>query len=144
MSLPATPLETALATVFPDYALESLRARFLHVVTSDHAPAASARAAVQMAYETELRTPLRRTIDISPGIADELVGTRLRFLEISNAMTSFTFLSAPAMTAITDLAILPAHYVRFLESYLQAPSPKYRMCALAVALCFAAAHFGEL
>ena len=143
-TLPITPLETALLTAFPDYALDSLRTRFLYAVTSDHAPEASARAVVQMAYETELRAPLRRMRDIAPGIADERVPTRLRFLEISDAMASFAFLFAPALTALASLAILPESYIRFLQSYLDAPSPRYRMCAVAALLCFTAIHFGDL
>ena len=144
MILPQTSLETALLQAFPDYAIESLRTRFLFATTTDHVDDEAARATVQMAYETELATALTRTIAIEPGIAEELVETRRRFLAIDADMTSFAFLVAPAFTAITTLGVLPGSYVRLLESYTEAPTPKYRVCALAVVLCFAAAHFGDL
>jgi len=143
-TLPITPLETALATSFSDEALEALRARFLYAVTSDHIVAASVRAAVQMAYETELSAALSKRIALYPGIADELVATRRKFLAIDQDMASFRFLSAPALTAALTLDILPGSYMRFLEGYIQAPDPRYRMCGLAVLLCYAAAFFGDL
>jgi hypothetical protein len=142
--LPTTPLETALLAEFPDYALESLRTRFLYFVTSDHAPADSVRAVVQMAYETELGVPLSRTIAIVPGIAAETVSTRRRSLSIDEDMQSFMFLYEPALKALDTLEILPRSYVRFLESYIRAPYSRYRMCALATLLCFSAVHFGDL
>lgn len=143
-TLPITPLETALLGPFSNGALELLRSRFLYVVTTDHTPTESVRAVVQMAYETELGTALSRTIAIAPGIADELVTTRQRFLTIDVDMKPFVFLYVSALKAFNILKILPRNYVRFLKTYLQAPTPRYRMSAVATLLCFAAVHFGDL
>ncbi len=142
--IPITPLESALVQVFSDEALEGLRTRFLYVVTSDHVSAESARAVVQMAYETELSAALSKTIVLSPGIADELVATRRRFLSVDTDMIPFTFLIDPAFEAMATLLILPKSYLRFLDTYVRAPNPRYRMCGLAALLCYAAAHFGDL
>jgi hypothetical protein len=137
-------LEQALLQPFADYALESLRTRFLYAVTSDHAPVASARAIVQMAYETELRAPLIKTIAPVPGIAAEMVPTRRRHLEIDADMATFNFLYEPALASLDALAVLPLSYIRFLRSYVNAPYPNYRMSALSTILCFAAAVLGGL
>lgn len=144
MTIPISPLEQTLLQPFADYALESLRTRFLHAVTSDHVLTSSARAVVQMAYETELRAPLIKTIAPIPGIAEEIVASRRRHLEIDADMATFAFLYEPAMTAMSALTVLPDSYIRFLRSYLQAPYPRYRMCALSAILCFAAATLGGL
>ena len=143
-TLPITPLESALIQVFPDEALEALRARFLYAVTTDHAPEDSVRAAVQMAYETELSAPLSKKVAIYPGIAAELVATRRRFLDIDTDMAAFHFLITPAFAAAQTLVILPTSYLRFLDSYVQAQNPRYRMCGLAALLCYAATYFGDL
>jgi hypothetical protein len=97
-----------------------------------------------MAYETELRAPLIRLIAPVPGIAEETVPTRRRHLEIDADMATFAFLYEPALTSLSALAVLPDSYIRFLRSYLQAPYPRYRMCAVATILCFAAAVLGGL
>lgn len=97
-----------------------------------------------MAYETELSAALISTIAPVPGIAEESVSTRRRFLEIDNDLADFNYLYEPALSALEELVILPSSYVRFLRKYTEAPYPKYRTCTLAVILCFAAAFFGGL
>ena len=141
-TIPISPLEQTLLQPFADYALESLRTRFLYAVTSDHAPAASARAVAQMAYETELRAPLIKTLAPVPGVAEEVVATRRRHLEIDSDMATFNFLYEPALSALDALAVLPLIYIRLLRSYLNAPYPNYRMSAVSAILCFAAAVLG--
>jgi hypothetical protein len=143
-SIPTTPLETALLQPFTDDALEALRSRLFYAVTSDHVDAESARAIVQMAYETEVGASLTRVVAIAPGIAEELVPTRRRFLSIDADMVSFAFLYDPALAALRSLEVLPTPYVVFLESYVRATTPRYRMCGLSALLCFAAAHLGDL
>lgn len=143
-TLPITPLETALTARFPDNALETLRARFLYVVTSDHDTVESVRATVQMAYETELGVVLSKRIAIAPGIAEELVETRQRFLQIDGNLVPFRYLVDPALAAAKTLRILPASYLRFLTTYVEAPDPRYRVSSLAVLLCYAATYFGDL
>ena len=143
-AIPISPLEQALLVPFVNPALEELRSRLLHVVTSSHDLNAAVRVVVQMAYETELMAALGQTIAQVPGIAEELVATRRRFLAIDEDMTNFKYLYDPALDALEELVILPSCYVRFLRAYTGAPYPKYRMCTLAVILCFAAASLGGL
>jgi hypothetical protein len=114
-SIPISPLEQALLVPFTNPALEELRSRFLHVVTSDRNSSAAVRAVVQMAYETELSAALSQTIAQVPGIAEAWISTRRRFLEIDNDMAPFNYLYDPALDAVEALAILPSSYVHFLS-----------------------------
>lgn len=138
-TLPLSPLELALLQPFTVPALEALRVRFMYNATTDHVPETTARAVVQMAYDTEIRAPLSKTGPIAPGVAAVVLPTRRRFLEIDADMTPYSFLIEPALQALETSGILPPHYVRLVRTFVNAPYPKYRMSGIAAILCFTAA-----
>jgi len=133
-----TPFEDKLLTALPHYALEQLRTRFLFAVTTGRTPNRSARAALQLAFETELSASLTKVVRILPEVKRTLVCDRRRYLEIALDMAQYKFLLEPALVAASAAAFLPDSYLDLIRNHLNSPYPRYRVSAIAALLCFSA------
>ena len=129
-----SPFELKLLEPLPSYPLEQLRQRFLYAVTGSYDTVMSARAAAQMAFETEIGAALAKLIELPPEVATSRVCPRRTFLAIDADMQRFSFLFGPALDAAT---FLPDSYVRLFRQHLGQPYAKYRVCATAALLCAA-------
>jgi hypothetical protein len=138
-----SPFELRLLRPLPMYALEQLRTRFLHVVTTTHEPVKSARATLQMAYDTEIGATLTKLITVAPDVFSSRVCERRRFLEIDADMRVFKFLWAPALDVIREDGFVPLQYVELLERHFVSEYPRYRVSAIAALLCLAASYLVE-
>lgn len=123
----------------PSYPLEALRQRFMFIVVSDHAPNAAARATLQMAVDTELRVALLKTFDLAADVVDSNVCQRRRYIDVDHDMRLMRFLVGPALDALADAPGVPLQYVDLIRRYATADYPRYRMSAVAAALCLATA-----
>lgn len=123
----------------PSYALEALRQRFLFVVVSDHAPKFGVRAVLQMAVDTELRVALLKMFDLAADVVDSNVCQRRRYLDVDHDMRLMRFLVGPALDALAEVPGVPTQYVDLIRRYSTADYPRYRMSAIAAALCLATA-----
>ncbi len=132
-----TRFELKLLQTLPSYALEQLRSRFLFFVTSTRIPKMTARSTFQLAFETEIGAALYKVAPITIDVQESHVCERRRYLEIDQDMASFQFLLRPALNAAT---FLPPGYVKLLSRHLASPYARYRVCATAALLCFAAAY----
>ena len=134
----STLFEEKLQQPLPDYALEQLRVRFMHAVTTTHARIPSARAVFQLAYETEIGTALNKIAPIPPDVQEAVVCERRSYLDVDADMKAFSFLINPALEALLKNRTLPSMYVDLLRTHVTAPYAKYRVCGIAAVLCFAA------
>lgn len=135
-----SPFEEKLLLPLQDYALEQLRARLmLLVVTPAAPPARAARAVLQMALETELRAVLAKLIEIAPDVATSNVCERRRYLQIDIDMRTHRYLIGPAFTALAKVPDVPRPYAELVQRYGRSAYPRYRVAALAAALCLAVA-----
>ena len=132
--------ELKLQQPLPSYALEQLRTRFMHAVTTTHAPVASARAVFQMAYETEIGTALIKVVDIPQDAQVAVVCERRSYIDIDADMQQFSFLLNPAMEAALALGYLPKEYVALFDTHIRSKYAKYRMCGIAAFLCMTAQY----
>lgn len=135
--------ELRLLRPLPMYALEQLRVRFLHVVTTTQEPVKAARAVLQMAFDTEIKAALAKIITLAPDVLSSRVCERRRFLEIDADMQLFKFLWAPALDAVREREFIPFQYVELLERHYEAAYPRYRVSAIAALLCLAASYLVE-
>jgi len=135
--------EQRLMRPLPMYALEQLRVRFLHVVTTSKEQAKVARSVLQMAFDTEIGATLAKLITVAPDALTSRVCERRRFLEIDADMQAFKFLWAPALDAVREQEFLPLKYVELLELHYEAAYPRYRVSAIAALLCMAASYLVE-
>lgn len=139
-----SPFELKLLQPLPLYAVEQLRTRFLHVVTSSREPTKNARAILQMAFDTEVGTTLAKLITLAPDVRSSRVFERRRFLEIDADMRMFKFLWAPALDALREQGSIPSNYVDLLERHYEAAYPRYRVAAIAALLCITASYLVEV
>lgn len=130
--------ETKLITPLPSYALEQLRQRFLFTITTTATPNKSARALLQMAFETEVGEILVKMMTPPAGFAESNVCERRRFIDIDKAMQLHGYLLGPALAELQNTPGIPPSYMDFLRRYAIAQYPRYRMCTIAVVLCLAA------
>lgn len=131
--------EEKLLQALPSYGLDSLRLRLLFAIVDDHALDKGARAMLQMAFETELRTPLARLITLPAGVTESNVCQRRRFLDIDRDMQLHRYLIGPAFSELGANPLVPVEYVNMLQAYSVAAYARYRMCALAATVCLATA-----
>lgn len=131
----SSDFESKLMQPFPSYALEQLRARFLHVLTTTHDVKKSARVCFQMAYETEIGTILYKLLTAPADLFKYKVCERRRYIEIDRDMQLQRFLIGPALDEISAIPNMPSPYMDYLTRYLVSDYPRYRMGALATALC---------
>lgn len=133
----STAFELRLLKPFDDYALEQLRQRFLFSLTSPADMKKSARALFQMAYETEVGVVLAKMIPLPASVPESNVCERRRFRDIDKDMQLHRFLVVPALDALEETPNMPAPYMDLIRRYATADYPRYRVCALAAALCLA-------
>lgn len=133
-----TAFETKLLQPLPIYALEQLRQRFLHAVTSTRDLKKSARATAQMAFETEAGVALAKLIELPPDVFSSVVCERQKFLTIDAEMDNYSFLVAPALDAAAEARFMPDSYVRFFATYINQPYASQRICGIAALLCISA------
>jgi len=132
------PAARKLLEPLPLYAVEQLRSRFLHAVTSTHDPVAAALRTVQMAFETEIGVALAKVVSVLDPDRQLVVPGARRYLEIDADMRAFSFLVDPAVAAVEQTAILPGAYLDLLRRYLGGAYPRYRISAIAALLVLAA------
>ena len=128
-----------MAKPLPSYALESLRQRFLFVVVDDHSIKAGVRATLQMAVDTELRVVLFKMLELAVDVVDSNVCQRRRYLDVDRDMKLMRFLIGPALDELAVAPTMPVQYVDLIRRYTTADYPRYRMGAIAAALCLATA-----
>lgn len=133
----STAFEVRLQTPFDDYALEQLRQRFLFTLTTAAGAKKSARVLFQMAYETEIGAVLAKMIPLPVSVPASNVCERRRFIDIDKDMQLYRFLVGPALDALEETPNMPAPYMDLVRRYATANYPRYRVCALAAALCLA-------
>ncbi len=131
-------LEVALARVLGPYSLEQLRTRFLFSVVDSRNIADGVLVAAQMAIETEIGVILTKVISPSPSVPGTVVASRRRFLDVDKDLRANRFLIEPALDALASLGA-PEPYVSLLRRHLAGDYSRYRVCATAAALSFAAA-----
>ncbi len=129
--------ERQLLTPLASYALEQLRLRVLFTLTDTHDYVQSARALLQMAFETEAGTVLVKMIDLSPDVLQTKVCPRRHYIDVDSDLRAFSFLFEPALSDISTK--IPDPYVNFLRRFLSSDYPRYRVSATATLLCLAAA-----
>jgi hypothetical protein len=131
--------ELRMAAPLPSYALEALRQRFLFVVVSNHSPKKGARVVLQMATETELRVALLKMLDLAVDVVDSNVCERRRYIDVDYDMKLMRFLIGPALDELAATPLVPSQYVDLIRRYVASDYPRYRMGAIAAALCLATA-----
>lgn len=135
-----SPFEQALLRPLPSFPLEQLRRRFLYAATTNHDLVKSARATLQMAFDTEVGAALEKVISFPPDALTSNVCQRRRFLDVDADLRSFSFLLPPALDSAEKAGFLPQPYVNLLKLHLGSPYPRYRVAATAALLCFAAQY----
>lgn len=131
-------LETALGRSFAPYGIEQLRTRFLFSVVNSRSATEGAVVAAQMAFETEIGVILTKMTAPSPSVPGTIVASRRRFLDVDFDLRSNRFLIEPALDDLHGLGA-PEPYVGLLRRHLSGDYPRYRVCATAAVLSFAAA-----
>lgn len=131
--------ELKMMRALPDYALEQLRQRVFYAVTTDHARIRSARAILQMGFETELNATLNKIVRPAPDVLAARVCERRRYLDIDRDLQQYRFLIGPALEAM--IQAVPAPYARLLRRYIGSDYARYRVSGVCALLCFATAHF---
>ena len=129
--------ERQLLATLKSYPIEQLRLRTLYTVTTTHDYIQSARALLQMAFDTEAGAVLVKMINLSPDVLKTKVCPRRRYLDVDADLHSFKFLIEPALTALGEK--VPSPYIDFLRRFLSSDYPRYRVSAVAALLCLAAA-----
>lgn len=129
-----TYIEMKILRQLPHYAIEQLRTRFLHAITTNHDLRKGARALAQMAYETEIGAAIFKVVPVPAEIPMSNVCERRRYLDIDVDMKKYFFLLGPALQDLRDEGILPDSYVRLFETHLASPYARYRVCAMAALL----------
>lgn len=135
--------ELRLLKPLPKYALEQLRVRFLASITTTGEPTKAARAALQMAFETELGSVLAKLITLAPDVLSSKICERRTHLQVDTDMAKYSFLWKPAIDDVRALNILPSYYVDMLEAHYASPYPRSRACTIAVLLGVAASYLIE-
>jgi hypothetical protein len=131
-------LEAALARPLAAYGIEQLRTRFLFSVVSSRSPAEGAIVTAQMSLETEIGVILTKVISPSPSVPGTVISTRRRFLDVDKDLRSNRFLIEPALDDLLALRA-PEPYVGLVRRHLASDYARYRVCATAALLSFAAA-----
>lgn len=134
----SSAFELRLRTPLPTYGLESLRQRFMFFVTNSHEPVKSARVVLQMAFETEMKATLVKLIDLPADVMRSNVCQRRGFIPIDRDMAAMRFLVEPALNELAAVPNVPVEYVDLIRRYAISDYPRYRVCAIADALCLAA------
>jgi hypothetical protein len=132
------PLEVALGRPLAPYGIEQLRTRFLFSVVGSRSAAEGAVVAAQMAFETEIGVILTKMTAPSPSVPGTVVASRRRFLDVDLDLRANRFLIEPALGDLLGLGA-PEPYVGLLRRHLSGDYPRYRVCATAAVLSFAAA-----
>lgn len=133
----STAFEIRLLKPFDDYALEQLRLRFLYSLTSPADQKKSARVLLQMAFETEIGAAIAKMIALPASVPESNVCERRRFGDVDKDMQLHRFLVGPALDALEETPNMPAPYMDLIRRYATTDYPRYRVCALAAALCLA-------
>lgn len=133
-----TALEIVLGFSLVPYGLEQLRTRFLFSVVDSRSAREGALVAAQMAFETEIGVILTKMIAPSPSVSSTVVASRRRFLDVDMDLRANKFLVEPALDDLRGLGA-PDPYVGLLRRHLSSDYPRYRVCATAATLSFAAA-----
>lgn len=134
-----SPFETRLLRPLSTYAIDQLRARLLFVVVDDHDAVKGARALLQMVCEAELKAVLVKVMTLTNDVLTSKVCGRRKFVEVDADMRSHGYLVAPAVAELKALPDMPRPYVDLVTRYLKSHYPKYRVAAMAMVVCLAAA-----
>lgn len=131
--------EARMARPLPTYALESLRQRFVLLAVNDQSIRHGVRAVLQMAMETEMRAILLKMVDLAADVSTSNVCSRRGYLDIDKDMQRMRFLIGPALDELAALSAIPSQYVDLVRRYASSAYARYRMGAIAAALCLATA-----
>lgn len=134
---PSSPFETRLLQPMATYALEQARQRFLFSLTTTHEFVKSARVLLQMAFETEVGAILSKQLTPPADLDTSIVCERRRYVDVDQDMQLQRYLIGPMMDDLAATPNMPGPYADFLGRYLGAALPRYRMSAVATALCVA-------
>jgi len=134
---PASTFELRLLKPLPTYALEQLRLRFMFALVSPADQTKAARVAFQMAFETEIKAVLIKMVSLPASVPESVVCERRHFVDIDRDMHAQRFLVGPALDELETTPNMPSPYMDLLRRYASTDYPRYRMCALAAALCLA-------
>lgn len=134
-----SPFEMRLQNPLPMYAIDQLRLRLLFAVTDNHDITKGARALLQMACETELKTVLVKVMTLATDVLPSNVCGRRKYVEVDADLRQHSYLVAPAIDELKTLPTLPRQYVDLVTRYLESHYPKYRVSALAATVCLATA-----
>jgi hypothetical protein len=136
---PSSALELQILRAIPTYALEQLRQRLLYALTTSRAPTTSARVLIQMILDTEVGVALQKIVSFPPDTGDVVVCERRRYIDVDADMQLQGFLVNPALAALAGYAKIPTPYVDLVSLYANSDYPRYRVSALAAAVCMGAA-----
>ena len=92
---------------------------------------------MQMAFETEVGAILVKQITPPAGLATSTVCERRRYIDVDIDIQAQSYLINPALTDLANTPNMPLSYVDFIVNYLATDYPRYRMSAIATALCVA-------
>lgn len=129
--------EASLLLPFDTYALEQLRLRFLYTLTTTHNSVKGARVLLQMSFETEVGTILTKMIETPADLFSYKICERRRFIPVDQDMHLQRYLIGPGLRDVEQIPGMPASYMEFLTRYLVSDYPRYRMSAIATAICVA-------
>lgn len=133
----SSAFEVRLLAPFTNYALEQLRLRFMFALVAPSNPKKAARVLFQMPYETEIGAVLTKMIPLPASISESNVCERRRFVDIDKDVQLHRFLVGPALDALEETPNMPAPYMDLIRRYATSDYPRYRVSALAGALCLA-------
>jgi len=136
---PSSALELQTLQPIPTYALEQLRQRLLFALTTSRSPTTSARVLLQMVTETEIGVALQKIVAFPPDVASVVVCERRRYVDVDFDMRLQGYLVNPALAALAGYVSIPAPYVDLVALYANSDYPRYRVSALAAAVCMGAA-----
>lgn len=133
----SSTFETRLLEPFSTYALEQLRLRFLFTLTDTHDSVMGARVLLQMAFETEVGVILSKMMETPADLYVYKVCQRRRYIPVDQDMHLQRYLIGPALDDLERIPNMPGPYMEFLTRYLLSDYPRYRMSAIATAICVA-------
>jgi hypothetical protein len=135
----SSPFEMRLQHALSVYPIDQLRLRMLHTLTETHDTVQSARVMVQVVCETELRAVLTKVANVTSDVNASKVCSRRKYIDVDADLRRHNYLVGPAVSALRSLPNLPAPYVDLVTRYLGSHYAKYRVSALAAAVCLTAA-----
>ena len=130
---PISLIETELLESLPFPALDTLKNLFLQAMVTDRDPQKSARAVVQLSYETELRVFLA-SVNVPLDVLESGVCLRRRYLEIDTEMHPWEHLYLEALSEALSQGYVTLAYAESIQFRFGGAAPRVRVNAVAVLL----------